>query len=219
MSLNSWLTLKEPFVCCQNKTETKLETMPRSSEFNDDSLVKQARSSINVYAKNCLFFAWAPDGYQGPQNWPIGGYESGDDYRPAVLDVTGYAEIELEASADVYWRHGASSDWRSNAGGIGGSIAYTDARYRSDINNAQHILQNDAIELNKLVGMFGGNYDNPPSEINPSHILPVGLAARLPIPAGATHMYLGMHDGYEWSTNFNEDDAPVVVEATLYGLT
>lgn|GEM_PF-5099624 len=158
------------------------------------------------------FFAWAPELYVGPSNWDVGGAESGDDYRPRVIVVEGYNRVTLSAPEDATWRHGSPDEWSSNAAGLGTSVL-THRGYIHEDYGSHHIKHKDALPLNALVAMFGYAPDTPPTEELPTEVEYVGLGDDLYVPSGYTHLYLGMHDGYEWSTNSN-DDGPVVVTIT-----
>lgn len=157
-----------------------------------------AAGQVAVPAKACIWFAYAPVDYLGPEG--VGGQpqESGDDYRPVALVIpTGAKKVTLSPAG--MWRHDPNPACESDADGLGNVQstvpAYRAASYRS------RGIQLLSEKLNKLVGLWEFNFQVP-QESAPLQQLVLGKTpGQLEIPQGATRLFLAHHDSYEWDNN------------------
>lgn len=133
------------------------------------------------------------------------------DVIPPFVDVTGFTRVSLSASGT--WGHGQSAAQLSGPEGRGvmdpTMIQYEDF--------GVSIL--DLADLNLLVGVFsdaaGPTAGSAPSRLtvgvdamttplmNQSFAIGTGLLD-LMVPVGATRLYFGLQDGYEWTNNAGE---------------
>ncbi len=175
-------------------------------------------SGIKVKGKSCLAFAYAPTGYKGPASVGPNGVSdeaaTGPEYRPIEVDIpVGATEVVVKSTGGE-WRHGPNNAQAADANGLTGQAKHSlDGAYIDAVYNSENI-ENQSLYLDRLVGLFGDDS---------GFILTGGKAIiqdigknetganKITIPNGATILFLGMHDGYEWSNNSGEVD----VEATF----
>jgi hypothetical protein len=169
-----------------------------------------ASVTIGVAGEDCIYFA----GQSSPIGVPLGRLASdywGDltdaDVIPSFVDITGFGGTILSITATGLWSHtpipgtdadGYGSNMLSNApyGDFGISLV-----------NAP---------LNSLVGVFLDNTMPVPGtepasltagvDVMTSPLLQQGFVIgssleNIVIPFGATRLYLGLHNGYEWTNN------------------
>jgi len=167
--------------------------------------------SVRVDAKHCLWFSWALPSVLGPEG-------EGSDSQPGHIDVDGASMVQIaQRDSSQKWRHHPSSDRESNANGLDGTDGTPlDVRglenpgYQSAAYNSEGILP-ITTNLNKLVGIFEFGNAIPTSE-NPTSQLEIGAGpTELTVPEGATKLFLGFHDGREWTNNEKSIDFDVTV--------
>lgn len=152
-----------------------------------------------VKATYCLWFAWAPGGLIGPE-----GETTGSTYDPLAIDITNAVTVEITASPSDTWSHHPGNT--SNAAGLGTSIGLENPAYRSTNYNSERIVPRTT-NLNKLVAMQG--FDEPPTaEVLQEEI---GLSRVLNITNGHTRLFLGFHDGREWTNNNGEVNIAITI--------
>lgn len=131
------------------------------------------------------------------------------DVIPPFVDVTGISKVSLTASGS--WGHGASGPQQSGPEGRGVKDAGVLIQYEDF---GISIL--DEADLNLLVGVFtdivGPVLGGAPSRLEvgiddmttpllyQSFAIGTGLADIM-VPVSATRLYLGLHDGFEWTNN------------------
>ncbi|ADB14966.1 hypothetical protein Psta_0271 [Pirellula staleyi DSM 6068] len=142
-----------------------------------------------VLATYCLWFAWAPEGVAGPDGETVN-----NTYRPIAIDIEGAVSLEITANpADLWWHHPGNS---SNAGGLNDERGLENSAYRSATYQSENILPLTA-RLNELVSMQG-TQDIPTSEVIQER---VGLGCVQNVGADMTRLFLGFHDGRQWTNN------------------
>jgi hypothetical protein len=162
--------------------------------------------SVDVSAKCCLWFAWAPPA--SPLSEPEGGPAGEDDtYRPVALPVPSAARSAALTVGDGIWWHHDADGRRSGANGLDGTNGLpNDQRslerqeYRSPNYNSEGITPLNA-HLNKLVGIWeiGGQ---APLASSPTDQVEIGQnPGSIAVPPGATKLFLGFHDGRQWTNN------------------
>ena len=143
---------------------------------------------------------------------------------PPFVDVTGFSRISVSASGS--WGHGQSAGQLSGPEGRG----VTDPTMIQYEDFGVSIL--DLADLNLLVGVFsdaaGPTLGGAPSRLtvgvddmttpllNQSFAIGTGLLDIM-VPVGATRLYLGLQDGYEWTNNAGS--VRVVVDAVPEPMT
>ena len=143
---------------------------------------------------------------------------SDPDVIPPFVDVTGFSKISVSASGT--WGHGQTA----------GQLSGPDGRGVMDPTMIQYedfgVSILDLADLNLLVGVFtdaaGPTLGGAPSRlsvgvddmtmplVNQSFAIGAGLLDIM-VPVGATRLYLGLQDGYEWTNNAGS--VRVVVDA------
>ena len=143
---------------------------------------------------------WVLSDYFGDLNDP--------DTIPPFVDILGST---LSISASGEWGHGPSPEQLSGPEGRGVKDAGTLLQYEafgiSIINN---------VDLNTLVGVFtndagpipgmaplrltGGVSDMTTPLLNQTFAIGAALSD-VDVPSGATRLYFGLHNGYEWTNN------------------
>ncbi len=162
--------------------------------------------SVTVPAKACLWFSWASDKQLGTADAPQGPFdEFAPDYRPVEINVPAGAAM-LTVTANGTWSH---KDARSGPDGIREAMSLKTPDYKSAGFRGTAAIRDVKAPLNALVGMWQiGN--TVPSEA--SSVVPFVIGSEIKdvkVPAGAQKLFLGFHDGQEWSDNTGQ------VEATL----
>ena len=154
--------------------------------------LKETVTTSTVHGKYCLWFAWAPEGVPGPEGETVDA-----DYLPLEVDVAGIQAVRVTAvPTDEWWHHPGN---KSNAGGLSTTRDLQNDDYRSDTYRSKKIDTLKA-KLNLLVGMLGPDPDTPPT--SPVSQIEIGLGEDITIDNIAdTRLYLGFHDGHEWSNN------------------
>jgi hypothetical protein len=171
-----------------------------------------ASETVIVSGKSCPFFAG--------QSYPVPTATTGDSQNyhldqsdpgtmPVWVDVTGFGSASLSITATGTWGHPASS-------GPDGYASY-DPTHQEYVDLG--ISRMDNAPLNLLLGVFLTNaapapFSAPASlDYNTSNMtspllqqtfaIGSGLA-NITIPVGATRLFLGLNDGYEWTNNIGE---------------
>ncbi len=156
--------------------------------------------TVAVTAKMCLWFAWAGTVTNGPYG------ENGVGYTPIGLEpIEGATSVKLSAYGGP-WRHHPSTNNESGPNGLSATRSLENQGYKSPTYNSDDIEPIDT-NLNKLLAMWEFN-QGPPTEQAPATQLAIGDGTTLTVPENASKLFLGFHDGYEWSNN----DGVVLVE-------
>ena len=166
--------------------------------------VPQSVSAITVSGKSCVYFAG-----QTTLNGETFGWNETDVSIPPCIKVCSWSTVSISATG--LWTHTSSSnpeDW-SGPGGKAGSEKTQDQYDDLGIS----LLTTG---LDTLVGVFLTD-DPPDSEATPAELSTVTTTpalqqafiigaslADITVPDGATRLFLGHHDGYEWSNNQGE---------------
>jgi len=160
--------------------------------------VPSAPFTVDVSARQSIWFAWAP------RDYPTTAFgEESHLYCPVQLVVpqdAGLNGARISANSSHEWTHRmqSASTRSSDADGLDDTRpmerpdVYKVAALRSD-----NISGSD-LELNRLVGMWGIDHTQACSEFSiglggGSFSFPGGTRPRL--------LFLGFHDGFEWSNN------------------
>ncbi|MEM7391373.1 MAG: hypothetical protein AAF492_03415 [Verrucomicrobiota bacterium] len=161
-------------------------------------------TTVTVSSQACIYFAWADSSATGPYGEDVGAC------KPVIVDVEPDDEITISASPSDEWSNGSEEYMWANADGrdepLGTNNAYSSPNY-----NSENINPNTA-RVCKLVGVFEENGAQPVSMID---VINIGLSNVLIAPASATKLFLGFHDGFEWSNN--EDSIQVTVDISRGG--
>ena len=106
---------------------------------------------------------------------------------PVAVAVTAGQTLGITATGSVGNCGGCSSP-NPNGGGATASSAITGGTYSTFVNGYA------SLPINSLVGVFNG--------INGGNVFFIGASdLSIPVPVGATELYLGTVDGYQWSNN------------------
>jgi len=154
--------------------------------------------TVKVPAQACLWFAWATDNELGTRDAPQGPFdEFAPDYRPVAVDVPAGA-ARLHVTADGTWSHKES---KSGPDGIREAMPLKTPDYKGKLFRGTEAIRDVKAPLNTLVGMWQiGN--GVPSQAN--SVVPFVIGSEMKdveVPTGAQKLYLGFHDGQEWSDN------------------
>jgi len=144
---------------------------------------------VTVEAVECMYFRWAPAGYQGPYG------ESGDSQRPTQVPKPSGAVSAIIIPDNRTWCHGPFAEECSDADGKVGDVRTVNHQYQSPIYNSQNIKTATA-PMNTLMGMW--------STGNPAdwHTLyPIGSGEAALVPTGAVELVLAFHDENDWDNN------------------
>ena len=174
-------------------------------------------TTVSVSAKCCLWFAWAPTGsaaLKDPENEGLV-----DAHRPIGVPVPpGSTSVTITAAAsgtpDRRWRHDPAAGAASGPNGLNGSDGTPVNIKGLEVGGYQHAnYGSDSItplttHLNKLVAMVEDNWGPTPQQPTP-----VGASATIALTANSTRVFLGMHDGRQWSNNSGD----IVVTLTWTG--
>jgi hypothetical protein len=174
---------------------------------------------VKVTAKQAIWFAWAPDGYEGPQG------ESGSAYRPVSLLVPAdAASVGIEANDDM-WRHDPNNSASSNANGLSKQRPLERDGYRTAaFNNLAIRTTTDSprggikANLNLLVCCWQMGTGIPPADSTDEIGVgkgPTSLDVPSPLSSGefAYRLMLAFHDGYQWTNNSGDITATVTWSA------
>ena len=164
----------------------------------------QEKTATNVKATYCLWFAYAPDDIAGPE-----GETTNSTYKPLEIDLTNVAELTVTASPDDKWWHHPGND--SGAEGIADERNLENEAYKSATYHSTNIAKLET-RLNLLVGLLGD--ENPPTVEREQ--IKIGLEKTITIDnANDTRLFLGFHDGRQWSNNGQDPAAGVSVTITV----
>ena len=152
-------------------------------------------TTYELKAKACLWFAWETT-ISGPEG------EVGDDYAPHSIDLTDVESISISVGEDDLWAHHPSADspdCASNANGRDREVGLQNPDYQNYI-GASYI---DVLttKLNTLIGMWQYGDGPPITEAQRTTPFRIGTSWSGVIPANATALFLGFHDGREWTNN------------------
>ena len=171
----------------------------------------QASVITTVYAKDSVHFAGLTSPIPVPPGQTAGDYY-GDltdpDVIPSYIDLSVFSGPLLDITAAGEWNHSVDASKASGPEGRGFQQAtYSQYEYFG-------IGGLDA-DLNMLVGVFTNAIGPAPTRapaglslgddmttplVNQAFAIGASLS-NVVIPAGATRLYLGMHDGFEWTNN------------------
>jgi hypothetical protein len=173
--------------------------------------------NINVLGKATVSFAGQTSPIAAPSGWNEGDYY-GDLTDPGTIPP--FVDIftsTLSISASGEWGHGPGL--LSGPEGRGVQDAGTLLQYE-----AFGISVIDHVDLNTLVGVFT-NDSGPIPGMAPAHLdgdvsdmttpllnqtFAIGPAlSDVAVPSGATRLYFGLHNGYEWTNNVGSVDVTV----------
>ena len=163
----------------------------------------QSASAIAVPGKACVYFA-------GQTTLTSDfGYDETVASLPPYIDVCSWSTVSITAAG--LWTH-TSSPYPEDWSGPGGKVGSEKTQEQYDDLGISLLTTG----LDTLVGVFLTD-DPPDSEATPAELTTVtttpalqqafiigaGLAD-ITVPDGATRLFLGHHDGYEWSNNQGE---------------
>jgi hypothetical protein len=162
------------------------------------SFLGQAAQVVqSVDATCCLWFAWAPSAPPAPPG-PYG--EAIDSHRPVGLLVPVGART-VSITAQGTWRHNPSDECASDANGR--TNAPPEAEKPEYHNYGAGPKPGGTLPLNMLVGFWeigGAARAACPDEL--ADELAIGSSwLDHEVPDGATRLFLGFHDGFEWNNN------------------
>jgi hypothetical protein len=177
------------------------------------------QTTVNVSGKSTVYFAgrtsaeltpiaafWGyTDALSHPNFWgDLGGANGG--ISPTAIDITSFGNL-ISITAEGAWSHESPPNWTGPEGkgrpevsgsqyGIFG-VSLVEAQLNSLV---AVFLSNDVPDPSAtLVGLLSGD-DMTTPELNQAFVIGSGLGG-IQVAAGATRLYLGFHDGYEWSNN------------------
>lgn len=152
---------------------------------------------VVVSARACLWFTWAD------KSTAITGTPWEPDitpYRPLLMSTPNDATSIKVTRVSGTWAHDGPGGVHTDADGKTADPRPLERPdYKSANFNSLNINELTA-PLNKLVALFGE--DSPPA--NAVSQLPVGNALAATSFGGMSRVFLGFHDGYEWSNNVDE---------------
>lgn len=169
-------------------------------------------ADVEVFGTHSVFLAGVPTGTYSSGNFGITDPDMIDDLndgdtRPIAIDVTGYSQLSVTATGS--WSHTASPTSGPEGRGFGDPTR--------DVYETFGIARLDNSDLNLLVGVFtDGTVFNlrggAPARLDlltdnmsmPGLQQTFGIGSALwsiNVPTGATMLYLGLNDGYEWENN------------------
>lgn len=160
------------------------------------------RVNLTIRAKHCLWFSWTPMTISGPE----GEDESSRPEFDAVEEGADTVRIRATDTTQV-WRHHPDASRESGANGLDGTggipnapLGLENPAYKDSSLNSDGINELTT-HLNKLVAIFEIQGAAPTSTA-PQDQLVVGAGpTELSIPAGATKIFIGFHDGRHWINN------------------
>lgn len=160
------------------------------------------RVNLTIRAKHCLWFSWTPMTISGPE----GEDETSRPEFDAVEDGADTVRITATDTSQK-WRHHPDASRESGAGGLDGTGGIpNDSRGLENSAYKDSSLNSDGINeltthLNKLVAIFEIQGAAPtPTSPQDQHIVGAGPTS-LSIPAGASKIFIGFHDGRHWTNN------------------
>ncbi len=182
--------------------------------------------TINVSGKSSVFFSGLSSPIPTPAGWTAADYW-GDltdpDVIPPFVDITGFGGTTLSITASGEWGHTPTPN-----SGPDGYDAYdpTEPQYLQF-----GISAVDNTRLNTLIGVFLTD-DAPNLSLTPASLtfgtsdmtspllqqtFVIGSSlSNITSPFGATRLFLGLNNGYEWTNNSGSVDVTVVpVPGTL----
>jgi len=158
--------------------------------------------NVDVSAKQSLWFAFVTDtvSFEGPEK------EDATSIPAKVAIDDGFVNVTIQVNEPGEWWHVNANSSRSGPNGLDGNggvkkderglenEAYKNATYNSgDIGKV-------TAPLNKLMAMFdvkeNGEYKQYPVGEGPTSI---------DFPGGSTTMFLGFHDGRQWTNNGGDE--------------
>ena len=168
-------------------------------------------ADVTVLGTHSVFLAGVPTGTYGSGDYGVVDTDlltdlNLDDTRPIAIDVTGYSQLSVTAAG--FWSHTPTPDSGPDGKGYGDPthLAY----------EGFGIARLDTSNLNLLVGVFTDDtaFDGrgAPTRLSlgtddmsmPGLQQTFGVGSALwliNVPFGATTLYLGLNDGYQWSNN------------------
>lgn len=152
----------------------------------------QWSTEVEVFAEMSLYFRFAS---------PSNGYgDAGPAHTPVSVPLAAnLAAIRVQADDSIWGWSGNPGSYESDAAGD-----YTEVT-RTPYHGA--VSSSEALAVGALVGMWSdGTPNNANGFLRPFYI---GPDAELDVPAGATELVLGMHDGYQWSNNWGSRQVTV----------
>ncbi len=176
----------------------------KETDKSDDPKTQNAIRSVtvDVSSKHCLWFAWwtTSPPTKGPE-------EEDDSSKPIGIPIPQEppvpSKVLIEATDPTQvWRHHPADGKQSGADGISVARGLENGGYKSDSFNSNWIELPGAINLNKAVAIFEVN-GLAPTQSAPQTQKEVGSNATLTIPENATKLFLGFHDGRQWTNNEN----------------
>ena len=175
-----------------------------------------ANITLPVSGKSCIFFAGQGSPVVAPGPGPYYGDLTDPGTVPVGIDITGFSG-PISIAASGVWGHGP------------GLLSGPDGLVGSDPTHAQYrkfgISAIDNSNLNQLIGVFLTDAA-PDTSLPPPASLTVGTSdmtspllqqgfliasslENITIPVGATRLFLGLNDGYEWTNNVGSIDVTV----------
>jgi len=173
-------------------------------------------TEVTVDAKNCLHFAWAPNPVADPNSGEfklvgpdVSGRqwgnkrEEGLEYHPVELVVPeGASQLQLSIVGETKWRNCAEeeNDGSCTSDEMGRSrTVTTKGEYQHQDYRSEAIPRVDA-NLCMLVGLWG-DVDPISGSPDANRIAKIADGTTWNVYPGATRLFLGFHDGYEWNNN------------------
>ncbi|MFT5524905.1 MAG: hypothetical protein ACI9HK_002869, partial [Pirellulaceae bacterium] len=155
------------------------------------------KTTLTVRAECCLWFAWAPLDFEGPEP-----HKEGEASRPVwvgLLPETTHVSVSVTSEGE--WQHGGQAIEKTDAHGrtdAEGTKSLGDLRYQSDYRAS--LVADTPARLNCLM-VIAGNESGP---IFPNEAIPVGLGGTIAIGDVGVEgrlLFFGMHDAYQWNNN------------------
>ena len=174
--------------------------------------IVEYESTFPVSGKACVHFAG--------QSGPVPDFDNGETYVsiPPFIEVCGGGTLSICATGK--WNHWWNIDEGTGPDGFDASAALTQDQY-DDLG-----ISLLSTNLNMLVGVF--LTDDPPdpfalpvSNSDPTAPLlqqafPIGSSMdNIAVPPGATRLFFGLHDEYQWSDNVGQVSVTVTTIPTI----
>lgn len=171
------------------------------------------RRVVTVPATACLWYAWATDGELGNAENGRGPFEESVAHRPVSIAVPpGVSTVSITATGN--WRHDPADNTASNPDGKSNDSRKLERPgYRGPAVRGSQAIKDIETNMNKLVGLWQIGQRVPSK---PNSVVPIEIGSNYcdrKVPKGATRLYLGMHDGYEWSNNSGKVKAEIIWDA------
>ncbi len=177
--------------------------------------------TVNVSGGACIWYAWALDSQLVPGNVP---YTETTANRPAIVTIPAGANwVSIQALGN--WGHTPSSSDTSGPDGLPNFLTALDdsttsaynpdgsIHYRSSTIQGSLLIDGIDTRVNQLVGVWQHGSSVPPTVT--TNEFAIGSSYQGFIPSDATFLFMGLHDGFQWSNNTGSVTATLQFE-TVY---